>query len=202
MALDKGVHASTHVLIGTMHGMGAVRGRRAIPSSGSCTPPWTGCGSAGKRRPSEPTEDDWFDAEFVFADENGKRVAWPVEKFPDIAGLGYGFDSLLPMAALATASGGGAAPGAAAPEEAAPETETAAAPPEEEHPHRARALPPGMVGAAPPPPAPPPPARAQAPAAPAASVFSHGPVHVGRAPSGWPSGPRRPNLWQTPRPRP
>ena len=168
MALDKGVHASVHVLTGNNRGMGAVPWAANDPIfwllHSDMDRLWESWVRSGR---ANPTGNDWLDAEFVFADEDGRRVVAHVRDFLDIEELGYRYDRLAPMVVMA---------GAAAPEAVeAPETAAAPSPPRARGGNRA--MPPGAVGAAPPP------ALAQAAPAPqATSVLSHGPVRVGQAP--------------------
>lgn len=165
MALDKGVHASVHVLTGTNHGMGAVQWAANDPIfwllHADMDRLWVSWLQSGR---NNPDTDDWLDTEFAFADENGERVTTRVRDVLDIGALGYRYDRLAPVL-VALGAGGGA-----------PETTAAAPPPS---PPRTRASPPGNVGAAPPTTGAPPPQQAQAPAQ---QVLSHGPVKVGHAP--------------------
>ena len=110
MALDKGVHASVHVLVGNNHGMGAVQWAANDPIfwllHSDMDRLWESWLRSGR---TNPASNDWLDAEFVFADESGRRVATRVRDFIDIEELGYRYDRLAPTTVVA---------GIVAPEEA------------------------------------------------------------------------------------
>jgi tyrosinase len=96
MDLDTNLHGAVHVLVGNTQGMGT------IPFAANDPIFWTHhCNvdrlwESWNRNGGTNPGGSWLTQQFIFADENGKRVAATVQDFLDIAKLGYAYDALEP----------------------------------------------------------------------------------------------------------
>ncbi len=93
-SIDSGLHGNVHVDTGNRRGMGRVPWAANDPifwlHHCNIDRLWASWNQNGGQNP----EGDWLTREFVFADENRKRVAAKVGNFDTIAKCGYAYDRL------------------------------------------------------------------------------------------------------------
>src|SRR6266404_518431 len=96
--LDRGLHGQVHVLTGDPLNMGDVPWAANDPvfwlHHCNIDRLWAGWNRAGRQNLSDPA---WLNQPFVFADENGNRVAASIKDFVDITQLGYTYERFEPV---------------------------------------------------------------------------------------------------------
>ena len=96
MDLDFNLHGSVHVMVGDAKGMGS------IPSAANDPIFWLHhCNvdrlwASWNQNGGKNLSGSWLTQQFIFADENGNRVAATVQDFLDLGRLGYTYDSFEP----------------------------------------------------------------------------------------------------------
>lgn len=114
--IDRGIHGNVHTWVGNRMGMGSVAWAANDPvfwvhhcNIDRLWASWNHSGGAN------PTDAAWLDRQFVFADENGLRVAMRNGQVSQTAQLGYTYDRFAPASAVPTLPRGAAALLAATP---------------------------------------------------------------------------------------
>lgn len=94
--LDFGLHGAVHVDVGTTTNMGQIPYAANDPifwmHHCNIDRLWTSWNKNGGQNPGG----SWLTQQFIFADENGNRVAATIQDFVDTGKLGYSYDSLEP----------------------------------------------------------------------------------------------------------